>query len=53
VRYLVRIAQDKGVRGITAVVMPDNRAMLHLFYKLGFTVESRMDEGAYLLSFEI
>ncbi|MBI5016643.1 MAG: GNAT family N-acetyltransferase [Deltaproteobacteria bacterium] len=53
VRYLVRIAQEKGVRGVTAVVMPDNRAMLHLFYKLGFTVESRMDEGAYHISFEI
>lgn len=53
VSYLIRIAQDKGLRGISAVVMPDNRSMLHLFYKLGFTVESHMEEGAYHLSFEI
>ena len=52
-RDLIRIAQEKEVRGITAVVMPDNRAMLHLFYKLGFTVESRLDEGAYQISFKI
>ncbi|MDW7711340.1 MAG: GNAT family N-acetyltransferase [Deferrisomatales bacterium] len=53
VRTLVRIAQDKGVRGITAEVMPGNRAMLHLFYKLGYTVESRLEEGAYHLEFLI
>lgn len=53
VGYLVEIARDKGIKGITAVVMPENRAMLHLFYQLGYTVESRLDEGAYHLSFEI
>ncbi|MEW6486330.1 MAG: GNAT family N-acetyltransferase [Thermodesulfobacteriota bacterium] len=53
VRTIVRIAQDKGIKGITAEVMPENRAMLHLFYKLGFTVESRFEEGAYHLEFRI
>ncbi len=53
VRTIVAIAQDKGVKGITATVMPENRAMLHLFYKLGFTVESRLEEGAYHLEFAI
>ncbi len=53
VGYLVKVAQDKGIKGITATVMPENRAMLHLFYKLGFTVESRLEEGAYVLEFQI
>ncbi|GAB4266952.1 MAG: hypothetical protein Kow0092_20090 [Deferrisomatales bacterium] len=53
VRHLVEIARDQGVKGITAVVMPENRPMLHLFYKLGFTVESRMEEGEYHLVFDI
>ena len=53
VRHLIHIARDRGVRGITATVMPDNRPMLHLFHKLGHTVETRFEEGAYHLEFEI
>ncbi|MBI5442355.1 MAG: GNAT family N-acetyltransferase [Deltaproteobacteria bacterium] len=53
VRHIVRIAQEKGIRAINAVVMPENRTMLHLFYKLGFTVESRLEEGAYHIEFSI
>jgi len=52
-RTIVKIAQDKGIKGITAAVMTENRAMLHLFYKLGFTVESRFEENCYHLEFEI
>jgi acyl-CoA hydrolase/RimJ/RimL family protein N-acetyltransferase len=52
-RTIVKIAQDKGIKGITAAVMTENRAMLHLFYKLGFTVESRLEEGYYHVEFEI
>ncbi|MHB8766959.1 MAG: GNAT family N-acetyltransferase [Deferrisomatales bacterium] len=50
---LVQIAQDKGIKGMTALVMPENRAMLHLFHKLGFTIESRFEDGAYHLAFKI
>jgi acyl-CoA hydrolase/GNAT superfamily N-acetyltransferase len=53
VRYLVQIARDKGVRGMTAMVMPENRAMLKLFYNLGCTVQSRLEEGCYHLYFDI
>ncbi len=53
VRHLIDVARDRGVRGITATVMPDNRAMLHLFHKLGRTVETRFEEGAYQVTFEI
>jgi acyl-CoA hydrolase/GNAT superfamily N-acetyltransferase len=53
VRTLVGIARDKCVRGITALVLPDNRAMLKLFYTLGFTVQSRLEEGGYHLYFDL
>ena len=53
VRYLVEVARDRGVRGITASVMPENRAMLHLFHKLGCTLESRLEEGVYYVEFTI
>jgi acyl-CoA hydrolase/GNAT superfamily N-acetyltransferase len=51
--YLVRVAQEKGIRGLTAVVWPQNRTMLSLLYKLGYAVSSRLEEGAYHLWFEI
>ena len=52
-RYLVQIAQEKGVKGVTALVMLENRPMLNLFHKLGFTIESRLEEDAFHLSFSI
>lgn len=36
---LTRIAKDRGVRGFTAVVQPDNRPMLRVFEKLGYIVQ--------------
>ncbi len=53
VNYLIEIARDKGIRGITATVMPENRAMLHLFQKAAKRMETRFEDGAYVLEFEI
>ncbi|HEY3357270.1 MAG TPA: GNAT family N-acetyltransferase [Polyangia bacterium] len=50
---LVQIAQEKGIKGITAVVWPQNRTMMSLFFKLGYVVNSRLEDGAYHLWFEI
>jgi acyl-CoA hydrolase/RimJ/RimL family protein N-acetyltransferase len=49
---LAEAGRSRGLRGFTAQVMPDNHAMLQVFNKVFPKVESRMEEGAYLLSME-
>jgi len=50
---LVEVARDLGIKGLTASVMAENHSMLHLFQKLGFRMQSRLEGGAFLLEFEI
>jgi RimJ/RimL family protein N-acetyltransferase len=37
------------LRGFFAKVLVENRAMLHLFEKMGFEIERRREEGVYEL----
>jgi len=53
VRSIVDVAKEKGIEGIDAVVWPQNRTMLNILYKLGYTVKSRFEDGAYHLSFDL
>jgi len=48
--YLIEIAQKKGVAGLTAYVLADNLAMLELMRGTGFELESKLEDGAYLLT---
>jgi len=45
--YLIRIARQRGVKALTAEVLPQNTVMLHLFHKTGLRTETRMEEGSY------
>jgi len=53
VQRLVAIARDRGIKGVSATVMAENRAMLHLFQKLGFRMQTQIEGGAFTLEFEI
>jgi len=45
-RHLIRIARDKGIKLLTAEVLPDNRAMIAVFRKTGFPVDTVRGEDA-------
>lgn len=47
--YITYIAKRKGLLGFYAEVLVENRAMLHLFEKMGFNIEKRREEGVYEL----
>ncbi len=47
--YLIYVAKKSGLLGITAVVLTENRAMLHLIEKLGDTIEKHQDANVYEL----
>lgn len=48
--YLTYLAKKNGLHGFSAEVLMDNKQMLHLFEKMGFVVEKRLDAGVYELT---
>ncbi len=47
--YVLFLAKKQGLLGITAHVLFDNRAMLHIMEKLGFVLAERATEGVFRL----
>jgi acyl-CoA hydrolase/RimJ/RimL family protein N-acetyltransferase len=47
--YLTYLGKRKGLLGFTAAVLIENKPMLHLFEKMGFDIEKRVEEGVYEL----
>jgi acyl-CoA hydrolase/GNAT superfamily N-acetyltransferase len=46
---LTYLAKRQGLLGFFAEVLLENRAMLHLFEKMGFDIKKRREEGVYEL----
>ena len=51
--YLTQVAVKRGVKGFFATVMPDNKAMLNMFYNSGYKIKSEFDGDAYQISYDI
>ena len=47
--YLTFLARRQGLLGFTAEVLMENRPMLHLFEKMGFIIDKRLEEQTYEL----
>jgi len=47
--YLTVLAQKEGLQGFIADVLVENKPMLHVFEKMGFDIEKKMEAGAYEL----
>ena len=47
--YLTYLAKKQGLLGFTAEVLVENRPMLHLFEKMGFFMDRRIEEQVYEL----
>ena len=46
-KYLAEIARRNGIRGFTAEVLRENRAMIAVLNKSGLKVQSKLSEGVY------
>jgi acetyltransferase len=53
VSFGMKLAQEKGVKRITGVVLPENEGMLSLAQKLGFTAVRDLGQGCYRIEHEI
>lgn len=47
--YLTQLAKRQGLRGFTAEVLAENKAMLHVFEKAGFDMRRSLTSGLYEL----
>jgi acyl-CoA hydrolase/RimJ/RimL family protein N-acetyltransferase len=47
--HLANLAKKQGLRGFTAEVLEENRAMFHLFESLGLQIERRSSQGIHEL----
>jgi len=47
---LIKYGREQGITGFSADVLCDNKAMLKVYEKLPFTVQSKFKSGAYHLT---
>jgi GNAT superfamily N-acetyltransferase len=50
-RYLIRLARERGIAGFAAEILPSNTAMLRVFQKSGYPLQTRVADGEMTLSF--
>ena len=48
--YLTEIAKKEGLLGLSATVLAENKAMLHIFESMDFQMENRLESGVYELT---
>ena len=51
-RYLIQIAKSRKITGFKAQVVADNRAPLRMAHKTGYTVETTLEDGVFMVSFK-
>lgn len=51
--YITTIARKRGVKSFYATVLPDNKAMLNIFYNSGYKVNTEFDGESYIVTYEL
>jgi acyl-CoA hydrolase/RimJ/RimL family protein N-acetyltransferase len=51
-RFLIRLARERGLRGFHATVIAGNIAMMRVFQKCGYVLHTDYDSGEIALSFQ-
>ena len=46
---LAKLVRERGLSGMRGEVLASNSRMLHLFHKIGFPIESALEDGVYSL----
>ena len=49
-RFLIRVARERGIRGFKATVLAANRAMLSVFQKSGYVLQTELQDGEIVVS---
>ncbi|MCK4761676.1 MAG: GNAT family N-acetyltransferase [Candidatus Aminicenantes bacterium] len=51
--YITGIAIKRGIRRFYATVLPENKAMLNIFYNCGYSVNTDYDGSSYTLTYDL
>ena len=51
--YISKIARQRGVKKFIAKVLPNNKAMLSVFYNSGYKVNTKFDGEVYNIDYEL
>ncbi len=46
-KKLIEIARERGIKGLKADVLAENRKMLSVFHNCGYLVKTKMEDGSY------
>ena len=50
--YLLRIAQEQGIKGFYGTILMENKAMLHIIRSLGYKIEARVEDAEFHFKFK-
>ncbi len=51
--YITKVAKQRGVKGFSAKVLPNNKPMLAIFYSSGYKVNTEFDGEVYNITYEL
>lgn len=51
--YITEVAIQRGIRRFYATVLPENKAMLNIFYNSGYNVKTEFDGDSYILTYDL
>jgi hypothetical protein len=49
---LIRLAKERGIKGLTADVLASNKAMMKVFEKGELPVKARLEQGVFELTID-
>ena len=51
--YITKIAAKRGVKKFYATVVPENKAMLNIFYNSGYSINTEFNGDAYNITYDV
>jgi len=51
--YITKVAKQRGVKGFSAKVLPNNKPMLAIFYNSGYKVNTEFDGEVYNITYDL
>ncbi len=51
--YITKVAIERGIKTFYATVLPENKAMLNIFYNSGYDVKTDFDGSSYTINYDL
>ena len=51
--YIAKIAEHRGIKTFYATVLPENKAMLNIFYNSGYSINTKFNGDTYSITYDL